>query len=201
MTNYCSACEDLKGYAPDFMLKGITDKECKSLQNNTGLNPDLNVLHTNCEDLNDMLDCLIGGLQEDLPAYDICDLKKFIEEFINNQMIMNKALICSDCGQWTAIDQLTDALIKIINKLKEIGVWEGGLEGDFKPGMGIAGGNINLFGGSLDGNYWIKTNKNKTENDLAGGINAALLAELKESLKQELREEIMLELENSNGGE
>lgn len=59
---------------------------------------------------------------------------------------------------------------KLIANLEEKGVWSGGQEGDFVAGMGIAGGNINLYGGSLDGSTWIKTNNKRNENDLAGGV-------------------------------
>lgn len=43
-------------------------------------------------------------------------------------------------------------------------------EGALYPNRHIATGNINLFGGSVDGNSFIRTNNNRTENDLAGGI-------------------------------
>lgn len=39
----------------------------------------------------------------------------------------------------------------------------------FKPNRNIATGNINLFGGSVDGNSYIKTSDNKTENDITAG--------------------------------
>ncbi|WP_321383195.1 hypothetical protein [uncultured Enterococcus sp.] len=177
MSDYCGACDDLKSYAANFVVNGITDKECESLQKNTGLNPNLSVLHRNCEDLNDLNDCLIGYLGDKLPAVDLCNIQDFIGEFITNQMLMNKAMVCSDCGQWNKLDELedqlgslSDALKKIIEKLKEIGVWEGDMDGGFKPGMGIAGGNINLFGGAADGSHYIRTNNRKTENDLVGGV-------------------------------
>lgn len=67
-----------------------------------------------------------------------------------------------------------DVLEKILEKLKDINVWNQTgdtiIEGSFKPNMGIAGGNINLFGGAEDGSSYIRTNKNKTENDIVGGV-------------------------------
>ena len=67
-----------------------------------------------------------------------------------------------------------DALQKVLQSLKNIGVWNqtGGtiFEGQFAPGMSIAGGNINLFGGSQDGSSWIRTNNGQTENDITAGI-------------------------------
>nr|WP_232846135.1 hypothetical protein [Enterococcus innesii] len=59
---------------------------------------------------------------------------------------------------------------KLIANLEEKGVWRGGQEGDFVSGMGIAGGNINLFSGTADGSTWIKTNNRRNENDLVGGV-------------------------------
>lgn len=105
MADYCSACGALKEYAPNFVVNGITDKECNSLQNNTGLNPDLEVLHNNCQDLNDLLDCLIGALHDKLPAYDVCDWKEYMDELMSNIYNIKKAIICSECGLWTALEQ------------------------------------------------------------------------------------------------
>lgn len=64
---------------------------------------------------------------------------------------------------------------KILEQLEETGVWihNDGDEitnGDFVPGKGIAGGNINVFSKEADGDYWIRTNSGKTENDLLGGV-------------------------------
>ncbi|GCF92507.1 hypothetical protein NRIC_03980 [Enterococcus florum] len=200
----CKACDDLKSTSLETYREGIGDKQCKSLQKDTGLNPDLNVLHNNCEDLNNLNDCLIGRFGEDIDGYDDCDWKEYAKDFNFNLWNMIKALICSDCGQWqmlhdlnerlTALEKRVDtlekrvdtlekrvdtiekelvaaneALLKIIEKLEQIGVWDGGIKGDFEPGMGIAGGNINHFGGIADGRYYIRTNPNSTENDIVNG--------------------------------
>ena len=67
-----------------------------------------------------------------------------------------------------------DALGKILQGLKNAGVWNqtGGtiFEGQFNPGMAVAGGNINIFGGAQDGDSWIRTNGGQTENDITAGI-------------------------------
>lgn len=65
---------------------------------------------------------------------------------------------------------LQNALRKIIENLEESGAWSGGLTGGFNQGRNIATGNINLFGGTPDGNSFIRTNNGSTENDLSGGI-------------------------------
>ena len=103
---YCEACEELRQNAPHFILNGIREIECESLQKNTGINPALGVLHDNCEDLNNINDCLIAALAETLPAVNICDIKEFTESLMMNIHTTNKALICSDCGQWTEIGKL-----------------------------------------------------------------------------------------------
>lgn len=68
-------------------------------------------------------------------------------------------------------EKLKRALTNIINNLQASGAWQGGLEGGFVSNRSIATGNINVFGGQPDGNYFIRTNNGSTENDLAGGIN------------------------------
>lgn len=65
---------------------------------------------------------------------------------------------------------LQNALRKIIENLEGSGAWTGGLSGNFNQGRNIATGNINLFGGTPDGNSFIRTNNGSTENDLSGGI-------------------------------
>ena len=62
------------------------------------------------------------------------------------------------------------ALQKIITNLEQSGAWSGGLTGGFTQGRNIATGNINIFGGTPDGDSFIRTNSGQSENDLAGGI-------------------------------
>lgn len=70
----------------------------------------------------------------------------------------------------TKVNLLESALKKIIANLEKSGAWTGGLSGDFNSGRDIATGNINIFGGTADGNSFIRTNNGQTENDLAGGL-------------------------------
>lgn len=107
---YCEACENLREYAANFLMNGVTSTECSSLKKNTGLNPNLKVLHENCEDLNDINDCLIGALGESLSAYDICDLKDYVEKLMANMYTYNQALLCSECGQWNMLNDLRDLI-------------------------------------------------------------------------------------------
>ena len=72
-------------------------------------------------------------------------------------------------------NKLKGALENLLQNLKNSGAWNqtGGtiFEGSLRPDRNIATGNINLFGGTVDGSAFIRTNNGKTENDLAGGIN------------------------------
>ena len=70
----------------------------------------------------------------------------------------------------TKVNLLESALKKIIANLESSGAWTGGLTGGFNSGRNIATGNINIFGGTTDGNSFIRTNNGQTENDLAGGL-------------------------------
>lgn len=72
-------------------------------------------------------------------------------------------------------NKLKDAFEKLLQDLKGSGAWKqtGGtiFDGNLYPDRHIATGNINLFGGTVDGSAFIRTNNGKTENDLAGGVN------------------------------
>lgn len=72
--------------------------------------------------------------------------------------------------QATKNNDLKDTLTKLISNLEKSGAWAGGLKGNFKEGRNIATGNINIFGGTPDGDSFIRTNNGSTENDLSGGI-------------------------------
>lgn len=66
------------------------------------------------------------------------------------------------------------ALEALLRNLKDSGAWvqtgKSITEGNLAPNRNIATGNINVFGGTQDGNSFIRTNSGQTENDLAGGI-------------------------------
>ena len=108
---------------------------------------------------------------------DIKNIKQEIKQ-LGDEITNVKKDISNIHNQITNIQQqlgsTNDALQKILQQLKQIGVWNqtGGtiFEGQFVPGMGIAGGNINVFGGTQDGGSWIRTNNGQTENDITAGI-------------------------------
>lgn len=105
MANYnCSACDDLRNDAPNFVVNGLTDTEIASLKNNTGLNPSNN--NKDCEDLNNMNDCLIGNMEEEVELYDVCDWKTYMTQFVPNIWTMFAGIIAAICGIWTNISNL-----------------------------------------------------------------------------------------------
>lgn len=116
----CAACSNLQTDAPAFVQNGVTNTICNSLKNDTGFNPNLTTLHNNCEDLNDANDCLIGRMDAELEAYDVCDWREYMHKYVGNEYELNKALICSDCGQWTNIHVLDDRLDQICQILDNI---------------------------------------------------------------------------------
>lgn len=109
MANYsCSACEDLRETSTNFVVNGLTDTECTSLQNNTGINPSSG--NDDCTDLNNINDCLIGNMAEEVETYDVCDWKTFMRKFIPNLWTVLKGIICAICGLWTKVDCNTDSI-------------------------------------------------------------------------------------------
>lgn len=83
-----------------------------------------------------------------------------------------------DLSQYVPVadyNKLKGALTNLLKNLKDSGAWNQTgatiFEGSLKSGRNIATGNINLFGGTTDGNSFIRTNSGSTENDLAGGVS------------------------------
>lgn len=100
----CEACESLRQDVPSLVVNGLDDDMCLSLQNDTGLNPSSE--STDCEDLNNLNDCLIGSMEEEVELYAVCDWKTFIKKFIPNLWTTLKAIICAICGIWDNIHSL-----------------------------------------------------------------------------------------------
>lgn len=111
----CDACTELREYAPEFVMNGVTDNVCASLGNNTGLNPALSPRHTNCEDMKDVVDCLIGRKVQELEKLDVCDWKDFMSGFGPNLYETLKAMVCGDCGQWTRIENICNSIDNLLN--------------------------------------------------------------------------------------
>lgn len=92
----CSSCNNLKTNSAVFTRRGVTDEVCESLAKDTGFNPESG--NDTCTDLKLANDCLIRGKIEELPMYDNCDWKCFMEHYLQNQYNLNEAMICAICG-------------------------------------------------------------------------------------------------------
>lgn len=110
----CGACAELRENAPDFVQNGVTSTVADSLADNTGLNPNLEVLHDDCEDLNLANDCLIGFSTKELESYDVCDWKEFMRKHLGNLYELLKAIIASICGLWLRLEVVSyQGIIKL----------------------------------------------------------------------------------------
>ena len=114
----CAACEELRQTSPEFIVNGLTDDICTSLQNNTGLNPSDD--RDDCEDLHNLNDCLVGNMETEVDAYDVCDWKPFMKMFIPNLWTTLKAIICSICGLWSAMSGILDKINCVYDGLEDL---------------------------------------------------------------------------------
>jgi len=133
----CNACEEIRQTSPEFVVNGLTDDMCLSLQNDTGLSPaDSN---DDCTDLHNMNDCLVGNMSSEIETYDVCDWKEFMRNFIPNLWTMIKGVICSICGMWKAIHKL-ECMVNALYNGAEFSFGEQSAEGKeskLVPGKGV----------------------------------------------------------------
>lgn len=124
----CSACEELRQTDPNLIVNGLGDTEVASLKNDTGLVASSG--NNDCTDLNNLNDCLVGGMETEVNAYDVCDWKAFMKRYIPNTWTVGKALISAICGIWANIHSLwtlsnrIDCLVDSLYNGKEIKVGE-----------------------------------------------------------------------------
>lgn len=118
----CSACDELREDAPNFVVNGLGSTEIASLKNDTGLS--VSNGNNDCTDLNNMNDCLVGNMASEVAAYDVCEWKPFMEKYIPNEWTVNKGIISAVCGLWTNIHSLWTKVnciytnfSKLVNKL------------------------------------------------------------------------------------
>ena len=112
MARSCKACSDLQENAADFVMNGVTEDVKAALMNNEGFNVSSD--SDDCTDLNDANDCLIGNMEDEVDAYEVCDWKTFMVDFIHNLWSMLGAIIASICGIWQKLEHtacVTDALV------------------------------------------------------------------------------------------
>lgn len=111
MSKNCSACNDLRKSSPEFTQKGVTETVCTSLKNNTGFNPSNDT--EDFDDLYDAVDCLVCNMDDELPAYDVCDWKEFMKKLIPNLCNTLKAIVCAIGGIWNFIKDILSKLAKL----------------------------------------------------------------------------------------
>ena len=96
------------------------------------------------------------------------ELKPELTQYVNNTI--NNYIDNQD----SKIGKMYDDLSILLTNLKNSGAWtqtgDTIFDGHMTDGRNIATGNINIFGGSVDGSSYIRTNSGSTENDLAGGV-------------------------------
>lgn len=114
----CAACEELRQEVPQLVCNGFDDAMCTSLQNDTGLSASSG--HNDCTDLNNLNDCLVGNMETEVDAYEVCDWKTFMKTFIGNLWTTLKAIICAICGIWTNIHSLWTKINEILNNIDKI---------------------------------------------------------------------------------
>ena len=100
----CTACEEIKQEVPSLVTNGLSSAMCASLQNDTGLKASSG--NDDCEDLNNLNDCLVGNMETEIDRYDVCEWKPFTKKLIDNGWTTLKAMICAICGIWTNIHDL-----------------------------------------------------------------------------------------------
>lgn len=110
--NYCEACETLKEVDANLVVNGFTDENCANLQANTGLAGDSD----DCTDLNTMNDCLIGSQVDEAEITDVCDWRGYMGGFVQNVWTMFKALICTICGLWDKVAEISERVTVIENQ-------------------------------------------------------------------------------------
>lgn len=125
-SNTCTACQNLEDYAFDFVANGLSDDMKSSLRTDNGLLPSTG--HDDCKDLNDLNDCLVGGMVDKIPSYDECDIDQALQDVLENLYNVLGAIIANDCGQWDNIHALWDEINKIKARLDAIEKRLGALE-------------------------------------------------------------------------
>lgn len=150
MANYsCNSCEDLRSTSPNFVVNGITDTECTSLKNDTGLNPSSG--HDDCTDLNNINDCLVGNMAEEVEAYDVCDWKTYMKKFVPNVWTTIKSIICAICGLWKLANRI-DCIVNYITQGASFSFGEYTSSGKsyIVAGKGVSFANVSASGTAND---------------------------------------------------
>lgn len=157
---------------------------------------DLGTGQESCQPLKGYNDRKIYELIRLQSFMDFCkpdNIKQFLSVLIERLWCLFSNIIANICAIWdeiakiweairdlqdrvekleNAVGDLEDALQKILDNLYASGAITTNDRSsyEFNPNRSIASGNINLFGGTADGDSFIRTNNGETENDVTAGI-------------------------------
>lgn len=115
---YCEACDTLESSAPTFVNNGVTTGIANRLKEDQGFGPGTKV-DTDCEALNLANDCLIGGMEDELEKYDVCDIKTWLKNAWNNLHTVLKAMIMAICGLWDKVNCILSGLKILLQQLTD----------------------------------------------------------------------------------
>lgn len=141
----CEACETLRVNAAAFVQHGVTNTECNSMANDTGINPNLSPKHNDATDLHTANDCLVGKMNDDIESYNVCDWQDFMHKFMSNLHELLKLMICALGGIWTKIHDLISRVTSLESRMTNVENRLTTVEGDvsnLKGRMTTAEGNI-----------------------------------------------------------
>lgn len=151
--------EDIKNHYNEFLqFKRKTENDINEINNKISIiNNKLQKIENDINDINNKIN-LINQTITQLKTWHNENLLKI------NKNIQEINQLKSD------LEIMTQMLIKIVNNLYESGAIDSN-QSNFNFINNIANGNINLFTKSMDSNFYIKTNKNQNDNDLALGVD------------------------------
>lgn len=195
----CSACDSLKATSSNFVQYGVTDTICANIKANQGFENKGHNNCTDMHYMNDCLIGGLLEKIDSVDVCDTKEALRDLEKNLMTIIDVMICSDCGQWDEiqkmwaeiakiWAVIKTLqnrvgtaegnigkiSDALAKVLQNLKNSGAWNQTgdtiFDGSFNDNRNIATGNINIFGGTPDGNSYIRTNNGKTENDLAGGV-------------------------------
>lgn len=116
---YCDACYELNDGAYEFVENGVTPEIDSRLRNDQGFSDDPEI-DTDCEALNLANDCLIGGMEDELENYDVCDIKTWLKKMIANLHSVMAAVVSAVCGIWTKIWNIYNLIDGIGSRIDDL---------------------------------------------------------------------------------
>ena len=151
--------EDIKNHYNEFLqFKRKTENDINEINNKISIiNNKLQKIENDINEINNKIN-LINQTITQLKTWHNENLSKI------NKNIQEINQLKSD------LEIMSKMLIKIVNNLYESGAIDSN-QSNFNFINNIASGNINLFTKSMDSNFYIKTNKNQNDNDLALGVD------------------------------